>query len=215
MLIEEARWINDVLEKAGPEPGWMVLDIGSSTEYFRRVDQPYIDYYVFRPLRKAGATIVHVDSRQGEGIDLIADLADPGSQGQVDNLPKADIVLCCNMLEHVVDRQMVAGRLSQLPRPGGLLVVTVPHVYRYHEDPIDTMYRPTNKELERLFAGRGFRAVHSILLDVECGYVTVPRGLPRYLAYRIRNSVRYWVFKKHPEPERCKVAAVVLRKVES
>ena len=212
MLIEEARWLEGVLKDIGPGKDWTLLDIGSSTEYFRRVDQPYIDYFVFRPLRKLGVKVLHVDTREGEGIDVRYDISDPASPAVEGKIPRGRIVLCCNLLEHVRDRQMVARRLHALTEPGGYLVVTVPHVYRYHEDPIDTMYRPDNAELETLFSGLDFERVHSTILDVECGYVTMPEGIVAYILFKLRSFVKYRILKHKFKPERCKVAAVVLRK---
>jgi SAM-dependent methyltransferase len=212
VLIEEARWLESVLKDMGPGKDWTVLDIGSSTEYFRRVDQPYIDYFVFRPLRKLGVTVLHVDTREGEGIDVRYDISDPASPAVGGKIPQGRIVLCCNLLEHVRDRQMVVRRLDALTEPGGYLVVTVPHVYRYHEDPIDTMYRPDNVELEKLFSDLGYETVRSTVLDVECGYVTIPQGLVPYALYKLRSLVKYRILKHRFKPERCKVAAVVLRK---
>jgi SAM-dependent methyltransferase len=215
VLIEEARWLESVLKDMGPGEGWTVLDIGSSTEYFRRVDQPYIDYFVFRPLRKLGVNVLHVDAREGEGIDVRYDISDPASPDVEEKIPQGRVVLCCNLLEHVRDRRMVVRRLDALTEPGGYLVVTVPHVYRYHEDPIDTMYRPNNVELEGLFSGLGYETVHSTVLDVECGYVTIPQGLVLYTLYKLRSLVKYRILKHKFKPERCKVAAVVLRKWSS
>jgi SAM-dependent methyltransferase len=212
MLIEEARWLESVLKNMGPGKDWTVLDIGSSTEYFRRVDQPYIDYFVFRPLRRLGAKVLHIDSREGEGIDVRYDISDPTSPDVAEKIPRGQIVLCCNLLEHVQDRQMVVRRLHTLTEPGGYLVVTVPHVYRYHEDPIDTMYRPDNVELEALFSGLDFETVHSTVLDVECGYVTIPQGFVPFTLYRLRFLIKHRILKHEFKPERCKVAAVVLRK---
>ena len=212
MLIEEARWLERVLKEIGPQKGWSVADIGSSTEYFRRVDQPYIDYFVFRPLRKLGVRVLHVDSRDGEGIDVRYDISDPQSPPIEGAIPHTEIVLCCNLLEHVRDRNTVAQRLHSVTRPGGFLIVTVPHLYRYHEDPIDTMYRPDNRELEQLFSSFDFETVHSTVLDVECGYVTIPKGFLAYTKYRLRFLVNQQIRKQKLEPERCKVAAVVLRK---
>ena len=60
-------------------------------------------------------------------------------------------VLCCNVLEHVPDVRTFGGRLGQIVAPGGRLVVTVPHRYPHHNDPIDTMFRPSPEELSALF----------------------------------------------------------------
>ena len=212
MLIEEARWLNQVLGEIGPERGWRLLDVGSSTEYFRRVEQPYIDYYVFWPLRKLGVEIVHVDSRNDEGVDITCDISDPASQEAVEEIPPADVVLCSNLLEHVLDREMVAGRLALLTKPGGYLIVTVPHVYRYHEDPIDTLYRPTNKQLEALFPSGDFQAVRSEILYVDCGYLDVPSSPVAYILFRLRRFIRLRIRKRPVKFDRCKVSVVVLKK---
>jgi hypothetical protein len=212
MFIEEARWLKEMLAAIEPKPGWTLLDIGSSTEYFRRVDQPYIDYYVFRPLRKLGVKIIHVDARRAEGVDVVCDLADPTCQALVEEIPRGDVVLCSNLLEHVRDRELVRDRLCGLTGPGGCLFVTVPHLYRYHEDPIDTMYRPTDRELAALFSVCRFETLRSTILEVDCGYPAVPQRFVPYYAYRIRNLVKRHILKREIRVNRCKVAAVVLQR---
>ncbi|MEA2573870.1 MAG: hypothetical protein QOH93_1168 [Chloroflexia bacterium] len=212
MLIEEARWLQEKLRELAPGPGSVLLDIGSSTEYFRRMDQPYIDYYIFRPLRHAGVKIVHVDSRSGDGVDVIADIADRESEAIIAQLPRGEIVLCSNMLEHVLDREMVTRRLELLTKRGGHLIVTVPHVYHYHEDPIDTMFRPSNTELEALFSRQAFSVTASEILDVSCGYVDEPASFVPYLLARSRKLLKLHVLRQPIEHDRCKVAAVILHK---
>ncbi len=212
MLIEEARWLKKVLQELGSDRGSMLLDIGSSTEYFRRVEQPYIDYYVFWPLRKKGVDIIHIDARTDEGIDIVCDISDPGSHEAIANISSADIVLCSNLLEHVLDRDMVAARLAQLTKPGGHLIVTVPHVYRYHEDPIDTLYRPTNKELEALLSLDEIDVVRSEILDVDCGYLDIPDNFLAYLLFRVRRFVRLTILRRPVKFDRCKVSIVVLKR---
>jgi hypothetical protein len=61
--------------------------------------------------------------------------------------------MCCNLLEHVVDRVMIRDVLLSILKPGGYLIATVPYRFPYHEDPIDTMYRPTVAEVAALFPG--------------------------------------------------------------
>ena len=43
MFVEESIWIRGGLEKADLRAGMTLLDVGSSTERFRRLDQPFID----------------------------------------------------------------------------------------------------------------------------------------------------------------------------
>ena len=74
MFVEEAQWIRAVLEECGPSAG-TVIDLGSSTEEFRRLQQPHIDYFVFLPLRRRRLSIVHVDAKAADGVDVVVDLA--------------------------------------------------------------------------------------------------------------------------------------------
>ena len=60
-------------------------------------------------------------------------------------------VLCCNMFEHVDDRYKFASICDEVLSPGGYLLITVPHSYPYHLDPIDTMFRPSVDEIAKLF----------------------------------------------------------------
>jgi SAM-dependent methyltransferase len=147
VFVEEAVWIERVLTGRGLGPGSAVLDIGSSTRAFRTQVQPHIERHVIAPLREAGAEVVHLDAKDGEGIDLVFDLADPAADLRAATGREFDLVTCCNLLEHVTDREATVRQVASVVRPGGALLVTVPGRYRYHEDPIDTMFRPAPEEL--------------------------------------------------------------------
>ena len=62
----------------------------------------------------------------------------------------AKCVLCCNILEHVADREAFARVCDQILSPGGTIVVSVPQSYPLHMDPIDTYYRPMPAEIAQL-----------------------------------------------------------------
>src|SRR5919198_408677 len=103
MLLEEAKWIARELEPLLTDSTHTVLDVGSSTEEFRRLDQPYIDYHVFRPLSHRGVSVVHVDRKAASGVDVAVDLE------RTSVLPnelrgRGDVVVCSNLLEHCNDR---------------------------------------------------------------------------------------------------------------
>lgn len=207
---EEAEFLRNLFAELPVEQGWKLLDVGSSTEYFRRVEQPYIDYFVFRPLRRRGAQIVHMDAKEADGVDVVCDLTAAESTGLLQEIPRANVVLCSNMLEHVTDRELVMKRLRDLTEPGGVLVLTVPHVYPYHPDPIDTLFRPTDAELARL-VGDGFMEVAATILAVEN-----PRS-PEAPRRRLWNFLPYGLFRiqdriRHPLPEQAKVTVVAMRK---
>jgi hypothetical protein len=105
---------------------------------------------------------VHLDSREGDGIDIKADILSDADLPRI-RAVGARSVLCCNILEHVTDPGRLARRCIEIVGPGGLVFVTVPYSYPFHRDPIDTMYRPRPEELSRLFTGA--RLVHGEVID--------------------------------------------------
>jgi hypothetical protein len=152
MRRQEAAWIGEKLR--GLEGDRVVLNLGSGSKRFREVSKPYIDREIFDPLARRGARIVHADLKSGEGIDISGDLFDPAVQSRLREL-RPDAVLACNILEHLPrdSRERFAAVLDSLLPAGAVLVITVPYSYPYHADPIDTLYRPSPKELCAHFPG--------------------------------------------------------------
>ena len=150
MFIEESLWIKSALEKLDLPAGSKVLDVGSSNEGFRKIRKPHIDKNVFLPLRERGLDVKHLDMNESDGVDIVCDFdkCDPVKFIGY----RFDLVICGNMLEHVSDRKKMGKKILDLVKDKGYLLVTVPNVYGYHPDPIDTGYRPSPKELEGLFA---------------------------------------------------------------
>src|SRR5689334_17750188 len=105
MFEREAHWVADILNKLSPEG--VVLNLGSSDLQFRNVTQPWIDKLIFAPLRARGTSVIHVDLREGEGIDIRADILKPQDFDRLSTC-KPDIILCCNLLEHVEDSEALA-----------------------------------------------------------------------------------------------------------
>lgn len=152
MFEAEARWLCRALDAFAAARLTPMLNLGSSTAEVREYVQPWIEHELLRPLRARGVELIHVDQREAPGVDLRADLTDPGDVPRLKALePQA--LLCCNLLEHVLDPGCLARHSLDILAPGGLVFVTVPYSYPYHRDPIDTMYRPDPAELDRLFAG--------------------------------------------------------------
>lgn len=142
----EARWIETTLRAFPAEDLSPILDIGSQTLAFRTQDKPYIHNDLFAPLIERGIKIIYSDLKQGDGIDLSANLLEEdGFQEIKATAPRT--IFCNNVLEHVTDPAAFAQRCFDLLPPGGRLVITVPRSYPHHRDPIDTMFRPTPDEI--------------------------------------------------------------------
>ena len=150
MRTEEAQWIGEVLSEFTEISISPVLEIGSSTAKFREVIQPHIDKFIHRPMKQRGVEVVHADLKDAPGVDISGDLYDPLVQKDLIAV-NAGCLLCCNLLEHVGDRDGFARLCDSLVRPGGILIVSVPRSYPHHLDPIDTGFRPLPEEIARLF----------------------------------------------------------------
>src|SRR5260370_16805546 len=150
MFDNESLWIADKLA-AYPAPQISpLLNVGSSTSDFRERVQPWTTRNIFGPLEERGVAIVHLDSRSGTGIDICADLLDEADFARIRST-RYRALLCCNVLEHVLDPAEFARRCVELVLPGGFIVVTVPRSYPPHAHPIDPFYPPTPAPPPALF----------------------------------------------------------------
>jgi SAM-dependent methyltransferase len=218
MFEAEARWIGQHLAAFPPELLSPLVNIGSSTAEFRDTVQPWMGRHIFGPLAARGIDIVHVDAREGPGIDLRADLFDDADFARIRSASYRAL-LCCNVLEHVRDPGEFARRCAALVSPGGVIVVTVPRSYPHHADPIDTLYRPTPEEAAALFPATAIIGAETI--DVAESYADDVRRRPwlllRHLARvpapflgleKWRRSMQkpYWLFHNY------QVSAALLRR---
>ena len=108
MFLEELTWIKTNLFTRIDEFK-TILDIGSSSFYFRNVTQPYIEKELFKPLRKAGKKIYHMDRKAEIGVDFVLEADDLDKLNQ-----QFDVVLCCNVLEHVKSPLLVAKKIQKV-----------------------------------------------------------------------------------------------------
>ena len=150
MFEAEANWLEKLLRERDSEELSPLLNIGSSTRAFREVEQPWTEQRLFAPLKARGVRLIHLDAREGEGIDIKADILDEADLPRIRAFgPKS--ILCCNILEHVRDPKALARRCIEIVGPDGFIFVTVPFSYPHHRDPIDTMFRPSPEALASLF----------------------------------------------------------------
>ncbi|MEL7114957.1 MAG: hypothetical protein AAGP08_05085 [Pseudomonadota bacterium] len=148
----EAAWLGAWLAERATDEVSPVLEIGSSSLRFRTIEKPHIETLVHAPLRARDVRIVTADIRDEDGVEIVGDVFDAEVQARL-RAVGARTLLLCNLFEHLVDPQRFAKVCQDLVAPGGLIIVTVPHDYPYHLDPIDTLFRPDVAEIHRLFPG--------------------------------------------------------------
>ena len=164
MLKCDAIWLQQALARFSAEELSPIVNIGSSTAHFRTVEQPFIEELIFAPLAARGVKVIHVDLKAGDGVDISTDIFDNTGLDEVrKRAPKS--VICTHMFEHVLSREDLAARLMMLLPINGLFFVTVPSSYHQHNDPIDTMFRPTPDELAALFTGQSIVEKKSLAGD--------------------------------------------------
>ncbi len=167
MFLAETGWLTRALTRRTVSELSPLLNVGSSTRALRETHQPWTERLLFAPLKARGVRVIHLDMREGEGIDIKADILDDADLERVRALrPKA--ILCCNILEHVRAPERLAARCCEIVGPGGYVFVTVPYSYPRHRDPIDTLYRPAPEALKALFAGADM--VEGEIVDVGESY---------------------------------------------
>ncbi|MBY0510650.1 MAG: hypothetical protein K2P94_10935 [Rhodospirillaceae bacterium] len=136
MFEVEARRLVELLSRLPADALSPMANIGSGTLRHRRVDNPWIECVLIDGLKAKGIEVIHVDPRDGEGIDVKADLSDDAGVNAIRaRCPRA--VLCTNVLEHVADLKGFCAALARLVDPGGYLIVTV--------------FRPRPEEIAALF----------------------------------------------------------------
>jgi len=194
MFEAEARWLHCALDAFPPGRLSPLLNLGSSSTEVREGVQPWIEDQVFFPLRTRNVEVVHVDMRALPGVDVRADLTNPDDVRRLCALqPRA--VLCCNLLEHVIEPDRLARHCLDLVPANGLLFVSVPLSYPYHGDPIDTMYRPNPAVLAQLFGGA--RLLDSTILGTGVSYRDAVRERPWILLRHLwRLPVPFLSFAK-------------------
>lgn len=199
-----------------------MIELGSSTDHFRRTVKPHIERELHRPLLERGIRLVTQDIKSGDGIEISGDIFDPEVQKKLAALQPRSL-MCCNIFEHVHDRAALASVCNTLLPVDGILIVSVPYAFPYHSDPVDTLFRPTPDELAALFPDFEI-CFHTILSDsnywgdlVSQGYLKgftmlfrriIKHGLPisGIKRWKEKNHRLLWLFRSY------KVSIVVLKK---
>ncbi|MBK9660517.1 MAG: hypothetical protein IPO68_11605 [Chitinophagaceae bacterium] len=153
MLKEESVWIGKELLKLAEEGSASpILNFGSSTGHFRKTEQPIIHTNIFEPLEKSAIKVYHLDIKLEEGVDFVGNVFEDKALFNEIRSKNIKCILCSNLLEHVPDPKPFYSILEQLIDGKGYILVTVPFLYPYHADPIDTKYRPTVNDVVQSFS---------------------------------------------------------------
>ena len=222
MRKKEAKIITSIINNYNIGELSPMIELGSSTKYFRTVTKPHIDKYLHLPMKKKGVRIITTDLKDADGVDISGNIYDTDVQESILSLsPKS--LMCCNILEHVEDRIKFSSICSMLLPKDGLLIVTVPYSFPYHADPIDTLYRPTPSEIHELFPD--FNIEHeSIIEDNTYWHQLKEKGIIFSLVFImlriIKNSIWIYDYKKYKKTNNwvlwlwktIKISFIVLRK---
>lgn len=189
MRPEEAQHIGAWVRRIAAERGGPVVNIGSSTGHFRTVVQPHIEAHLFGPLRALGVPVYHSDLKAVEGVDFPGDIYTTALQERLRALAP-QVVLASNLMEHltVAAREAFPGVLDRIVAPGGYIIVTVPHSYPFHPDPIDTYFRPSPEELRALWPA--YELIDGRTL-VSSTYLPMVQAMD--LKTKLRQVVRFFV----------------------
>lgn len=183
MFIDESVWIREKLSGLDLPPGSEILNIGSSDENFLKT-QPHIEANVLSPLRKRGCAIVNLDIRPARPGDYSADITDRELTEKIGRRFK--LVICTNLLEHVKDRDGAFANITSLVENDGYILLTVPRNYPRHNDPVDTLYRPSAEDLVAEIRNR--RRAEVVAADV------LEILHPRHYSYKSRFP--FWGYRK-------------------
>jgi SAM-dependent methyltransferase len=144
VLLGTRGWSDTVAVEIGrARPDQKVLEIGSGRQDLGRNAYSLLD--AFPP----EADFVQSDYNPAFGHRVV-DVTDMAIEEEF------DLILCMYVLEHVFDVQAAVTNMCRALRPGGRMLIAVPHVYPYHDEPID-FWRFTEHSLRQLC--RGFSSV--------------------------------------------------------
>ena len=139
-------------------------------------------------------TVTSFDIDAGRGPDIQGDICTHDFAGRT-----FDVVVICEVLEHLHSPHLAVENLWRALRPGGTIILTVPFVFPIHERPYD-YYRYTRYGLEHLF--RAFEAVTIIERNSWAEAINV---LPARLLQEGRGAARlvgavlvFWSLLKLP-----------------
>jgi len=139
VLLGTRGWSDEVaVQTVRSRPGLKVLEIGSGRQDLGTNAYSLVDAF------STDVDFVQSDVNPAFGHRIV-DVTDMGIEEEF------DLILCMYVLEHVFDVRAAVANMRRALRPGGTLVIAVPHVYPYHDEPLD-FWRFTEHSLRELCA---------------------------------------------------------------
>ena len=123
-----------------------LLDAGCGVMPFKRLLKDTLDEY----------HSIDIEKRLPE-VDFVGDLQDMNGVAA----ESYDVILCTEVLEHVPRPERLMEEAWRVLKPGGKLILSVPHLSRLHEEPFD-YYRFTKYGLNVLFERNSFSVLELV-----------------------------------------------------
>jgi SAM-dependent methyltransferase len=140
VLFGSRRWVNrQVALVAETVHGSRVLELGSGRRDLG------VDAYSMRSLFDSSNEFVQSDIVPDYGHAIV-----DATTMEFD--AEFDVILCSSVLEHVYDCRAAIERIHRALKPGGRAVISVPHLFPYHDEPED-FWRFTEHAVRRMLEG--------------------------------------------------------------
>lgn len=159
----KSKWAKASDDLSGTDAFWERSALGLSLLYDLRKE--ITSENINGKLLDAGAGklpyrhIVNGFCQEYQSIDFQKTHPDLTYVGDIQQMPVAseqfDTVLCVEVLEHVPDPSAALSEIYRVLKPGGRLVMTIPHLMYMHNEPYD-FYRYTKYGLQHLLSKAGF-----------------------------------------------------------
>src|SRR5262245_48357429 len=104
MNIRESEWLGQRLALLPSDQLFPLWNVGSSTEDYRTMMQPWIDQNIFAPIRKRGGKVYHLDMKQARGVDIVGDLLDREFLDRIAQM-RVKSIMASSLFQYVTNRQ--------------------------------------------------------------------------------------------------------------
>lgn len=225
MFYDEAKWWGEKLGELDQQY-FPALNVNSTSEEYRSKIKPFINQFIFTPLKNSNKPIFLTAESNNTGADWVGNILDEAFRAHLKQ-QNIQTIICTHVLEHVENREAFCTALLDIIPSGGCLLVSCPSRYPYHansaDTPIDTMYRPSKEALAALFPGTTL-IESAVFNDSIFSQMNIaPLKTPGYLLYYVLRlftpfynfkAWRYLLKRKLPYYFLfgCQSVAIILRK---